>query len=93
MNMSINSGVIGLLANANNRSFFRGEKYFFEGDLNQMSEARKVAINLGIQVDIEGGIPFVMSEDDFEKVKQHIIDHRIEGWWHYVSHEEFLAMR
>lgn len=93
MNMSVSSGVVGLLANANKRSSFKGEKYFFTGDLNQMSIARGVAVKLGIQIDTDGGIPFVMSNEDYEKVTQHIVDNRIEGWWHYVSHEEYLKIK
>ena len=92
MNMSVSSGVVDLLANANKRSSFVGRKYFFEGDLSQMSEAKRVATKLGIQTATEGGIPFVMSNEDFEKVTHYMIDNQIEGWWHYVSHEEFLKI-
>lgn len=91
--MSIDSGVLGLLANAKNRSTYQGEKYYFRGDLVQMSCAQKVAQDLGINTGCQGGIPFVMSREDFEKVSQHIINHKIDGWWHYVRREEYLKMK
>ena len=93
MNMSVDSGVVGLLANANKRSSFTGNKLFFKGDLNQMYQAQSAADRLGIETDIDGGIPFVMSEKDYEKVTQHIIANKIEGWWHYVSREEYHKIK
>lgn len=93
MNMNISAGAVGLLTNAKRRSFYKGEKYCFGGDLQQMSRACQVAIELGVATDIEGGIPFVMSREDYEKVTQHIISHKIEGWWHYVSREEYLELK
>lgn len=93
MNMSVNNGVLDLLANANKRSSFTGSKYFFKGDLNQRYQAQSVAQKLGIDTDIESGLPFVMSKEDYQKVTQHIINNRIEGWWHYVSDEEYKKMK
>ena len=58
-----------------------------------MSAARKVADSLGISTDIEGGIPFVMSQEDFDRVKEHMIFNRVEGWWNYVSHEEYCEIK
>ena len=60
--MNNSSGVYGLLASAHSTSSFEGERYYFDGDLCQMSTAQRVASKLGIQTDIEGGCPFVMSE-------------------------------
>lgn len=93
MNMNIDSGVFGLLVNANARSSFEGEKYYFKGDLCQMSIAQQVANNLGIDTDINGGLPFVMSKEDFTTVTQYIISRRMEGWWHYVSKEEYRQLK
>lgn len=93
MNMSVDSGVLGLLANANKQSSFTGKKYYFRGDLCQMSKAMKTAQNLGMETGMNGGLPFVTSKEDFETVTQYIIENRIEGWWHYVSDEEYKKMK
>lgn len=92
-NMKISSGVVGLLANAHATSSFRGERYYFQGDLCQMSAAQKVANSLGIQTDIEGGLPFVMSQEDFDRVKEYLISNQVEGWWHYVTREEYCEIK
>lgn len=93
MSVSISTGVVELLANAHSTSSFRGERYYFKGDLCQMSTAKRVAGSLGIQTGIEGGLPFVMSEEDFDRVKEHLISNRIEGWWHYVTNEEYCEIK
>lgn len=93
MNMSVDNGVLDLLANANKRTSFVREKYYFRGDLCQKSKAMKIAENLGIETGINGGLPFVTSRDDFNTVTQYIIDNRIEGWWHYVSNEEYKRLK
>lgn len=90
--MSTYIGKKGLLENTNQRSTYKVKEYYFEGDLYQMNEARKVADNLGIKTGIKGGLPFVSSKEDFEKVTQYIVSHRVEGWWHYVSVEEYRKM-
>ena len=93
MKMNINSGVMELLVNSHSHSSFRGKKYFFHGDLCQMSAAQNVAQKLGISTDYQGGLPFVKSLEDFEKVKEYLIFNRIEGWWHYVSNEEYKKLK
>lgn len=79
-----NTGVMELLANANN-SDYEGEKFYFKGDLNQMSIAKGIASNLGISTGINGGLPFVKSKTDFDRVVKYLIDHKIEGYWHYTK--------
>ena len=93
MKMNIDSGVMELLVNSHSHSSFRGKKYFFHGDLCQMSTAQSVAQKLGISTDSEGGIPFVKSSEDFEKVKEYLVSNRIDGWWHYVSNEEYRELK
>lgn len=93
VNMKVSADVVGLLANAHSSSSFNGERYFFMGDLCQMSTAQRVASLLDIKTDIEGGRPFVMSEEDFDRVKKCLISNQIEGWWHYVTHEEYCAIK
>jgi len=93
MNRDIDSGVMGLLLNSHSHSSFKGKKYFFKGDLYQMSKAQDAARRLGIETDCEGGCPFAMSEEDFKKVKEYLISNRIDGWWHYVSNEEYKKLK
>lgn len=93
MQKSIDSGALGLIATANKSSTYKGERYCFRGDLIQMARAREIAIMLEKETGTDGGIPFVMSREDFDEVKQYIISHRIDGWWHYVSREEKLKMK
>lgn len=93
MQMNIDSGALGLIATANKLSTYKGEKYCFRGDLIQMARAREIAIMLEKETDTDGGIPFVNSKEDFDEVKQYIISHKIEGWWHYVSRKEYLKMK
>lgn len=92
-NIKISSGVVGLLANAHSKSSFRGTRYYFKGDLCQMSTAQRVANSLGIQTDIEGFLPFVLSQEDFNRVKEYLIHNRVEGWWHYVTQEEYCEIK
>lgn len=93
MQMGIDSGALGLFAVANKRTNYEGKKYYFTGDLIQMAEARSIAVKLGKETDTDGRIPFVKSKEDFDEVKQYIISHRIDGWWHYVSREEYIKMK
>ncbi len=93
INMKVSLGVAGLLASAHSTSSFKGERYFFRGDLCQMSSAQRVASLLGIQTGIEEGIPFAMSKEDFDCVKEYLISNRIEGWWNYVSNEEYRKIK
>lgn len=92
-NMKLNLGVASLLANAHSHSDYNGERFFFHGDLCQMYTALEIAVKLGIQTDIEGGLPFVMSQEDYDTVKQYLIEKRIDGWWHYVSQEEYKQLK
>lgn len=85
--------MMGLLENAKNRSSYSGEKYFFKGDLLQMSTAKIAAKKLGVCTGVEWGNLFVMNEKDYKKVTQHIIKNRLDGWWHYVTREEYLKMK
>jgi len=80
--IEISSGVAALLANAH-QTMPSGKRYYFEGDLCQMSEAAKVAGMLDIEVGINGGLPFVSSKEEYDKVVKYIVDNRIEGYWHY----------
>ncbi len=89
MRADSNLGVFALLANAKTTSSFEGARYYFDGDLCQIATARKIAMQLGIQTGIDGGRAFVMSKKDFERVTQHLIDYKIEGWWNYVTQEEY----
>lgn len=91
--MSIPKDVVELLLNVNSKSSYQGKKYFLKGDLCQMATAKNVAICLGIRVYSDGGIPFVTSEEDFEQVKQYLISNQIEGWWNYVTHEEYREIK
>ena len=85
--------MISLILAANNQSDCEGKKYCFKGDLCQMAKAKKVAEDLEIEVGVTGGIPFVMNQQDYDAVTQHIIENRIDGWWHYVTNEEYKRMK
>lgn len=91
--MKLDVGVASLIANAHSHSMYKGERFFFKGDLCQMATAQSIASRLGIQTEVEGGIPFVMSREDYDTVKQYLISHRIEGWWHYVTKEEYVQLK
>jgi len=80
--MEISSGVAALLANAH-KTVPSGKKYYFEGDLCQMAKAASVAEQLGIETGINGGLPFVSTKEDYDRVVKYIVDNRIEGYWHY----------
>lgn len=80
--MEISAGVAALLANAH-APMSSKESYFFEGNLCQMAKAAQTARQLGIEVGVAGGLPYVVSKEDFNKVVQYIIDNQIEGYWHY----------
>ena len=86
------SDIEELVANANSESSFEEKRYFFDGDLHQLSQVQKVATVLGVKLDIEGGIPFAKSEKDFTTIKQYIIAYKREGWWNYVTKEEFCRI-
>lgn len=79
-------GVAALLANAHAPKPSE-DLYFFEGDLCQMAKAAQTARQLDIEVGVAGGLPYVVSKEDFNKVVQYIIDNQIEGYWHYVKEE------
>jgi len=80
--IEISAGVAALIANAH-QTVPSGKKYYFEGDLCQMSKAASVAGQLGIEVGINGGLPFVQSKEDYDKVVEYIVGNQIEGYWHY----------
>ena len=82
--MKISSGVAALLANAHEPEPSE-KRYFFEGDLCQMAKAAEVARQLGIQVGIAGGLPYVKSEEEQRLVIQYIVSNRLEGYWHYMK--------
>ncbi len=69
------------------------EKYFFEGDLNQMRIARKIADKKDMITGIDGGLSYVTTKEDYDAVVKYIIDNRIEGWWNYVSREQYIQLR
>ena len=69
------------------------EKYFFEGDLNQMRIARKIADKNDMIMGIDGGLSYVTTKKDYDAVVKYIIDNRIEGWWNYVSREQYIQLR
>ena len=82
--MEISAGVVALLANAHEPK--SSEKcYFFEGDLCQMAKAADVARQLGIEVGITGGLPYVKSEEEQISVIRYIVNHRLDGYWHYMK--------
>ena len=80
--IQISSGVAALIANAH-QTVPSGEEYYFEGDLCQMVRAAKVAASLGFEVRINGGLPYVQSKEEYDKVVEYIVDNQIEGYWHY----------
>ena len=80
--MEISAGVAALLANAHKTS--ASEKYYyFEGDLCQMAKAASLAEQLGIKTGINGGLPFVSTKEDYDKVVNYIVINKVEGYWHY----------
>lgn len=93
MRFKMTSGVGYLLSNAKNSSNYNGVRYSFKGDLNQMSIAAAVASIFEIDVIIDGGIPFVKSKDDFDKVVKHLIDQKLEGWHNYVTYEKYCELK
>lgn len=70
-----------------------GERHYFEGDLNQMRVAREVARMLEVVPQIDGGLSYVETKEDYDTVVNYIIDNRIEGWWNYVSREQYIQLR
>lgn len=80
--LTLSPGVAALLLNAHT-PMPRGEKYFFKGDLCQMAEAANVARRLGIEVGVGGGLTYVSSKEDYDKVVKYIVDNKVEGHWHY----------
>lgn len=68
------------------------EKYFFEGDLNQMRIARKIADKNDMITGIDGGLSYVTTKEDYDAVVKYIIDNRVEGWWNYVGREDYLKL-
>ena len=80
--MEISTGVAALLANAH-KTMPSGKRYYFEGDLCQMAEAARVAERLGIKTGINGGLPYVSTKEEYDRVVKYIVDNHIEGYWHY----------
>ena len=91
--MYVSDGVIDLLAQAKSKSAYQGKKYFFEGDLNQKSIAKRIAEELGVITEVEGGLPFVTTEEDYELVTKELVGRRSEGWHHYVTHDEYCDIK
>ena len=69
------------------------ERHYFEGDLNQVRVAREVARMLGVVTQIDGGLSYVETKEEYDTVVKYIIDNRIEGWWNYVSREQYIQLR
>ena len=82
--MTITHGVADALSNAHTPAP-SAEFYTFEGDLCQICEAANVAMRLGMEVGYAGGLPYVKSKEDYDKVVQYIIEHKIEGYWNYTK--------
>jgi hypothetical protein len=93
MNFSVTPGVKNLLERANEKSSYVGEKFFFLGDLNQLSIVEDACRDLNITFERDYGLPFVTSKEDKQKVIQYLIDHQIEGWWNYVSQKEYCRIK
>ena len=68
------------------------ERHYFEGDLNQVRVAREVARMLGVVTQIDGGLSYVETKEEYDTVVKYIIDNRIEGWWNYVSREQYIQL-
>jgi hypothetical protein len=90
--MTINTDVCGLLSHAGKVSSYKGEMFTFKGDLCQMSAAASVASQLGLKLHYKDVYPFVTSKEDFDKVVQHLISNKIDGWHHYVTYEKFCEI-
>lgn len=87
------SAMEALLISVNNKSEYNGPRFYFTGDLNQLGIALTATITLGIDVTINGGIPFVKSKEEFDKVKKYLIEQKLDGWHHYVSYEEYCELQ
>ena len=81
---TITQGVMDSLSNAHTPAPPE-DFYTFEGDLCQMFKAANVARNLGIEVGYVGGLPYVQSKQEFDRVVQYIVEHKVEGYWHYTK--------
>lgn len=80
--ISMPSGVADLLSKAHEPA--PEEKvFYFEGDLCQMAKAANVAETLGISTGVAGGIPYVKSKEDFDRVTTYMKIHKVDGYWHY----------
>ncbi len=77
-------GITASLSNAHTPAP-SGEFHTFQGDLCQMAKAADVARKFGMKVGYAGGLPYVQSREEYDKVVQYIIEHRIEGHWHYTK--------
>lgn len=59
--------------------------FFFLGDLSQIFQAVNVAGQLGIEIGIIGeDTPYVGSLEEFERIKQFIVENKIDGYWNYI---------
>ena len=38
------------------------------------------------------GLKITLTKEDYDAVVKYIIDNRVEGWWHYVGHEDYLKL-
>lgn len=81
--IKIPEGVAALIANAHKPMPVGKNPIFFRGDLEQMSNAVSAAHQLGIEVGVAGGIPYVTSEDDLAKVVKYLVTNQINGYQNY----------
>ena len=78
--------------NYNRKADFGEKRYYLQGDLTQKSIVMEKAELLGIITWNEGGTPYVTSKEEFNRLKNYLVEERVPGWWHYVSDEEFLKL-
>lgn len=80
--MTTSRTIVDLLREANSPA--PEEKvFYFKGDLCQMAKAANVAETLGISTGVAGGIPYVSSKEDFDKVTAYMKSKKVDGYWHY----------
>ncbi len=72
---------------------FKKEHYFFKGDLCQLVIANEIANSFGFKTSISCGIPYLTSKTEYDEVIDYIIKNEEEGWWHYVTKEEYHEIK
>ena len=78
----LNSGVI---ITAPQIHFFYEQHHYFRGSSHQIQDAVNVAAKLGVVVLYDGGIPYVESQEDFDKVAQYLIENEVVGHENYCK--------